>query len=165
MKRSGQVGLVVMGAAAFVGTYASIAAYRAGTTSSQPQSAMAQTCTTRPDGTQACEPARRSFGYYFIPHFAHGWWYGNGSAAKPQPAAFAGNAPAAKPQPAAFAGNAPAAKPQPAAFAGNAPAPAAKTQSVALTSTARPYSPSASGAERGGFGTSASSSFRTSAGG
>jgi hypothetical protein len=130
MKRSGQVGLVVMGAVAFAGTYAAVAGYRASASSSQPQSAMAQSCTTRPDGTQACEPQRRGFSYYFIPHFAHGWWFGGGTA---QSAAVAGNA--------------------------------MKTQSVALTNTARPTTPGATGVQRGGFGTSASGSFRVSAGG
>jgi hypothetical protein len=139
MKRSGQVGLAVMGVAAFAATYASVAAYRAGTAAPVgPQSAaVAQTCATRSDGTQSCEAARRGFGYYLIPHFVHGWWGNNTPAQKP--AAFAGNAPASKPQ------------------------------SAALTYNTRPTTPavSSSSAQRGGFGTTAqgNSSFRVSAGG
>jgi hypothetical protein len=141
MKRSGQVGLVVMGVAAFAGTYASVAAYRASTA---PQSA-AQTCTTRPDGTQSCEPTRRGFSYYLIPHFMAG----SSSAAAATP----------KPQAAAFAS-------QPAALTASAPAAAAKTPPATLTYIARPTtSASTSSAQRGGFGTTAQSNIRVSAGG
>jgi hypothetical protein len=172
MKRSGQVGLVVMGAAAFVGTYASVAAYRA---SSAPQSAAqtaAQACTPRPDGTQNCEPARRSFGYYLIPHFMHAS-SAAASTPKAQPAALAGQAPVsalnAAPPPHAAPPHAALlpAKAQPVALA-SAPAAAPKPPGT-LTYVARPTTPavSSSGAQRGGFGKTAqsSSSFRTSAGG
>jgi hypothetical protein len=157
MKRSGQVGLVLMGAAAFAGTYASVAAYRASTA---PQSA-AQTCTTGRDGTQSCEPARRGFSYYLIPHFM----YGSSAAAstpRPQAAAFAGQTPASA-TPAAP----PAPKAQPVALS-SAPAAAPKAPPPTLTYVARPTTPavSSSGAQRGGFGTTAqSSSSRVSAGG
>jgi hypothetical protein len=135
MKRSGQVGLAVMGVVAFAATFASVKAFQGGPAptggaQSAAQSA-AETCATRSDGSQSCEAARRGFTYYLVPHFVHGWW--SGSSAKPQPAAFAGSAP--------------------------------KSQSAALTNGARTSIPSASGVERGGFGTSAQTSFRTSAGG
>jgi hypothetical protein len=163
MKRSGQVGLMVMGAAAFTATFASVYAYRQPPTShAQPQSAAAQNCTTNPDGTQTCQP-RRSFGYYLLPSFISGGASANAtSAAAPraQPAAFAGNAPA--PQAAA---NPPAPKPQPAAYTS---APPPKPQSAALTSSPRTSTPTvnASGTTRNGFGTTAqSNSYRVSAGG
>jgi hypothetical protein len=135
MKRSGQVGLAVMGVAAFAATYASVAAYRAGTASTPAQSA-AQTCTTRPDGTQNCEPARRGFAYYMVPHFVHGWW-GNTTPA-----------------------------PKPAALAGNASALTSKSAALTNTARATTPAVSSSGVSRGGFGTTAqSNSFRVSAGG
>jgi hypothetical protein len=163
MKRSGQVGLAVMGVVAFAGTYAAVAAYRAGTSSSasQPQSA-AQTCTTRPDGTQSCEPARRGFSYYLIPSFMHGASSAAASTPRPQAAAFASHAPA----PASHAA-VPAAKVQPAAPTASMPAAAAKPPGT-LTYIARPTtSASTSSAQRGGFGTTAqsNSSSRVSAGG
>ena len=157
---------MVMGAAAFTATFASVYAYRQPPTSSaQPQSAAAQNCTTNPDGTQSCQP-RRSFGYYLLPSFISGGASANAaSAAAPrsQPAAFAGNAPA--PQ-AAAATNTPAPKPQPAAYTTSAPPP--KPPSAALTSNARTSTPTvnASGTTRNGFGTTAqSNSYRVSAGG
>jgi hypothetical protein len=74
MKRSGQVGLVVMGAAAFVATYASVYAYRAG------PAALAQRPSdcTRQDGSQNCQPAQRTFAHYLYPGYFHGG--SNGSA-------------------------------------------------------------------------------------
>ena len=165
MKRSGQVGLAIMGVAAFGATYASVAAYRASPApmSSQPAAA-AQTCATHPDGTQNCERARRGFAYYLLPSFMHGSASPTSSAPKPQGAAFASHAPApthgsvAAPPP-------PVAKVQPAALTTSAPAAAPKP--ATLTYTARPTTPavSASGAQRGGFGTTAQSKVRVSAGG
>ncbi len=66
MKRSGQVGLVVMGGAAFAATFAAGMAYFAWQKPShaaQPVQTVtaAQNCTTRADGTQNCQPARRGF--------------------------------------------------------------------------------------------------------
>jgi hypothetical protein len=76
MKRSGQVGLVLMGGAAFAATFAAGLAYFAWQKPShaaQPQAAApAQNCTTRPDGTQNCQPARRGFAYYLFPSFSYG---------------------------------------------------------------------------------------------
>ena len=73
MKRSGNVGLVLMGGAAFAATFAAGTAYFAWQKPShaaQPQAAAsAQTCTARPDGTQNCQPARRGFSYYLFPSF------------------------------------------------------------------------------------------------
>jgi hypothetical protein len=85
MKRSGQVGLVVMGAAAFAATYASVYAYRA--------QARSADCTprqdlTRQDGKQNCQPAQRStFAHFFYPGYGHG-----GSTASAQPANLQGAA-------------------------------------------------------------------------
>ena len=82
MKRSEQVSLAFMGVAAFAATFASATLYTAKPGTSQP----AQSCTTRPDGTQNCE-RRVSSTYLF-----HGWW-GSGSAgpAKTQGAALTSN--------------------------------------------------------------------------
>jgi len=77
MKRSENVGLVMMGGAAFAATFAAGMTYHAWQKPShagQPQAA-AQTCTQRPDGTQSCEPARRGFTYYLFPS-----WGSSGSA-------------------------------------------------------------------------------------
>ena len=77
MKRSENVGLVMMGGAAFAATFAAGMTYYAWQKPShagQPQAA-AQTCTQRPDGTQSCEPARRGFTYYLFPS-----WGSSGSA-------------------------------------------------------------------------------------
>jgi len=83
MKRSEHVSLAFMGVAAFAATFASATLYLAkpGTAPS------AQTCTTRPDGTQNCE--RRGFSYFLF----HGW--SGSSPAEPkktQGAALVGNA-------------------------------------------------------------------------
>ena len=76
MKRSENVGLVMMGGAAFAATFAVGMAYYAWqkpANAAQPQAAAAaQNCTTRPDGTQNCEPARRGLGYYLLPSFMYG---------------------------------------------------------------------------------------------
>ena len=97
MKRSGTVGLVLMGGAAFAATFAGGMAYFAWQKPSQaaqaqPQAA-AQTCTTRPDGTQNCEPARRSFSYFLWPTWSTGTSVGASSDAKRNSsAALTGNA-------------------------------------------------------------------------
>jgi hypothetical protein len=70
MKRSGQVGLVVMGVAAFAASYASVHAYRAVPTGMAQQPS--QDCAPRPDGTQNCQPVQRSFAHYLIPSYFHG---------------------------------------------------------------------------------------------
>jgi len=74
MKRSGTVGLVMMGGAAFAATFAGGMAYFAWQKPSQAASATAptQSCTPGPDGTQNCQPARRGFVYYLLPSFAYG---------------------------------------------------------------------------------------------
>lgn len=87
MKRSENVGLVVMGAAVFAATFAGGMAYSAWQKPSQaahsPTQAVAdQRCATRSDGTQDCQPQRRGFAYYLVPSFVHGWSWG-GSATKP----------------------------------------------------------------------------------
>ncbi len=138
MKRSGNVSLAVMGTAAFAMTFAGGMTYLNWSRPSHASPhAAASTCTPKPDGT--CEPARRSFGYYFIPGF-----FGGSSSTSTPPAK---TAPAA-------------------ALAGSPPARPA--QSAALTSKPRATTPavSPSGTTRGGFGTTAqSSSFRTSSAG
>jgi hypothetical protein len=68
MKRSASLGLVVMGAAAFTATFAGGSAFMAWR-----KPAPSQTCTPRPDGTQACAPTRtpvaaaRSFHVSLLP--------------------------------------------------------------------------------------------------
>jgi len=177
MKRSGQVGLMLMGGAAFAATFAGGVGYLAWQKpghAAQPQAAAAaQNCTTRPDGTQNCQPTQRGFAYYLLPRFIYGGSSTSvGNAPAPQPAASASNAPVL-PQPAAFTNNAPSA-PQ-AVSASNSSTPRAqpsssfngapKPQAVALTNNPRPTS-SASSAQRGGFGSTANSgSYRVSAGG
>ena len=86
MKRSGQVGLVAMGAVAFVGTYAATSTYMARPGSAQ----AAQSCTTRPDGTQNCEPTRRSFTYHLFPHWS--WGAASATPMRTQDVALTGNA-------------------------------------------------------------------------
>lgn len=63
MKRSENVGLAVMGVAAFAATFAGASVYMAKPSTAQ----SAQSCAQRPDGTQPCE--RRGFTSYFF----HGW--------------------------------------------------------------------------------------------
>jgi hypothetical protein len=86
VKRSENVGLVVMGAAAFAATFAggmALIAWQKPSHAAQSQMAVAdQRCTTRSDGTQDCQPQRRGFVYYLVPSFVHGWSSG-GSANKP----------------------------------------------------------------------------------
>ena len=99
MKRSGTVGLVMMGGAAFAATFAGGMAYFAWQKPShaaQPQAA-AQTCTTRPDGTQNCQPARRGFSYFLWPTWSTGTSTGTSAGASSNPkrtssAALTGNA-------------------------------------------------------------------------
>ena len=105
MKRSGQVGLVLMGAATFVGTFAAGAAYLAWQKPShaaQPQAiAPVQNCAPRPDGTQNCEPVRRGFTYYFLPRYSSGWSWGWGNSYEPrrQEAALSSNSRSYSPPP------------------------------------------------------------------
>jgi hypothetical protein len=84
MKRSENVGLVMMGGAAFAATFAVGMAYYAWqkpANAAQPQAAAAaQKCTTRPDGTQSCEPARRGFSYSLFPT-----WGSSGSTTTSDP--------------------------------------------------------------------------------
>lgn len=178
MKRSGQVGLMLMGGAAFAATFAGGVGYLAWQKPShaaQPQAAAAaQNCTTRPDGTQNCQPTQRGFAYYLLPRFIYGGSSTSvGNAPAPQPAAFASNAPVS-PQPAAFTTNSAPSAPQ-AVSASNSSTPrpqpsssfngAPKPQAVALRNNPRPTS-SASSAQRGGFGSTANSgSYRTSSAG
>jgi len=117
MKRSENVGLMLMGGAVFAATFAGGMTYM-----SLQRPSYAQSCMPAPNGTQTCQPTSRGFTYFFYP--SH--WGSSGSAT------------AAKPQ-----------------------------QQAALTSTSRPAATtvSASGTERSGFGSSAKTSFRPSAGG
>ena len=71
MKRSEHVSLAFMGVAAFAATFAGATLYRAKPAASQ----TAQSCTTRPDGTQNCE--RRGFSSYFF--------YGGSSSGSAEP--------------------------------------------------------------------------------
>ena len=117
MKRSENVGLMLMGGAVFAATFAGGMTYM-----SMQRPSYAQSCTPAPNGTQTCQPTSRGFTYFFYP--SH--WGSSGSAT------------AAKPQ-----------------------------QQAALTGTSRPAATtvSASGTERSGFGSSAKTAFRPSAGG
>jgi hypothetical protein len=84
VKRSENVGLIVMGAAAFAATFAggmALVARQKPSHAAQPQTVADQRCTTRADGTQDCQPQRRGFAYYLVPSFVHGWSSG-GSATK-----------------------------------------------------------------------------------
>ena len=116
MKRSENVGLMLMGGAVFAATFAGGMTYM-----SLQRPSHAQSCTPAPNGTQTCQPASRGFTYFFYP--SH-WGSGSATAAKPQ-------------------------------------------QQAALTGTSRPAATtvSASGTERSGFGSSAKTAFRPSAGG
>jgi hypothetical protein len=138
MKRSGQVGLVLMGAATFVATFAAGSAvmawqkpsYSAETAQSSAHSA-AQNCTPRPDGTKDrdCEPVRRGFAYYLYPRWS-AWSWGWGNSYEPM-----------RRQDVALSNN-------PRSF-------------TPTTGTV----PASGGVERSGFGSSAKGSFRVSAGG
>jgi hypothetical protein len=94
MKRSGNVSLAVMGTAAFAVTFAGGMTYLNMSRPSQaaPQSA-ASTCTPRPDGT--CEPVRRGFTYYLVPHFFHGSSSSSTTPARPPQSAALTGAPRA----------------------------------------------------------------------
>ena len=86
MKRSENVGLVVMGGAAFAATFAAGMAYFAWQkpgNAAQPQTvASTQNCTTRPDGTQICQRTQRGFMYFLLPS----WGSGGTSTAQARPA-------------------------------------------------------------------------------
>ena len=82
MKRSENVSLVLMGAVAFAATFGGGMAYFAMQKPShavQAQSIADQPCGTRSDGTQDCQPQRRSFAYYLVPRWSWGW----GSSSEP----------------------------------------------------------------------------------
>jgi len=96
MKRSGNVGLVVMGAAAFAATFAGGMAYFAWQKPSHAAGAQAaQSCAQRSDGTQDCQPERRGYAYYFYPRWVSGWSWGASSSSEPR----------SKPQTAALSNN------------------------------------------------------------
>ena len=88
MKRSGQVGLVLMGAAAFAATFVGGMAYFAWQKPShaaQAQTATSgQNCTPGADGTQNCQQ-RRGFAYFFYPRWVTGWSSGPSSSSEPRP--------------------------------------------------------------------------------
>ena len=93
MKRSGNVGLVLMGGAAFAATFAAGMTYFAWQKPSHAATAQpAQSCTPQP-GTESCEPVRRGFAYYFYPRWtwSSGWGWGNSYAPKRQEAALTNN--------------------------------------------------------------------------
>lgn len=94
MKRSGNVGLVLMGAATFAATFAAGTAYLVWSKPAGAVQANAlaqpQSCMTRPDGSQDCQPRPRSYSYYVFPSHGYGWWGWSRSAdatARPQVAA------------------------------------------------------------------------------
>jgi hypothetical protein len=109
MKRSGQVGLVLMGAATFVATFAGGMAYFGWQKQSHAAQAQSvteqQNCTPRADGTQSCQPQRRGYAYYFYPRWAPGWSWGASSSPEPrsktQTAALSNNSRSYSPSPAA----------------------------------------------------------------
>jgi hypothetical protein len=77
VKRSENVGLVLMGAVAFAATFGGGMAYLAWQKPSyaaQPaaQAVVDQNCVARPDN-QSCQPQRRGFAYYFYPRWSWGW--------------------------------------------------------------------------------------------
>jgi hypothetical protein len=85
VKRSENVGLVLMGAAAFAATFAggmALVAWQKPSHAAQAQTVAEQQCTTRSDGMQECQPQRRSFAYYLVPRYFHGWSWG-GSTTEP----------------------------------------------------------------------------------
>ena len=78
----------MMGGAAFAATFAGGMAYFAWQKPSQaaqaqPQAA-AQSCAPRPDGTQNCQPAQRSFAYYLLPRYFYGWSTSASGAPEPR---------------------------------------------------------------------------------
>jgi hypothetical protein len=88
MKRSENVGLMLMGGAVFAATYAGGMTYMA----MQRPSYAAQSCTVAPNGTQTCQQTSRGFTAYFYPsHWTSG--ASSSTAAKPaQQAALTGTA-------------------------------------------------------------------------
>jgi len=98
MKRSGNVGLVLMGGAAFAATFAAGMTYFAWQKPShaatvQSQTVADQNCAARLDDPQTCEPVRRGFAYYFYPRWtwSSGWGWGNSYEPKRQEAALTNN--------------------------------------------------------------------------
>jgi hypothetical protein len=84
MKRSGNVGLVLMGAAAFAATFAGGMAYFGWQKPSHAATVpTAQSCPQRADGTQNCQPERRGYAYYFYPRWMPGWSWGWNSSPEP----------------------------------------------------------------------------------
>ena len=85
MKRSGNVGLVLMGSVAFAATFAAGMTYFAWQKPSHAATAAqaAQSCTPEP-GTENCEPARRGFAYYFYPRWTWSPGRGWGSSSEPR---------------------------------------------------------------------------------
>lgn len=73
MKRSENVGLMLMGGAVFAATFAGGMTYLA----MQRPSHAAQTCTTAANGTQTCQQTSRGFTAFFYPSY----WSRSGSAA------------------------------------------------------------------------------------
>ena len=65
MKRSENVGLMLMGGVAFAVTFAGGMAYM----SLQRPSYAAQACTPAPNGAQTCQPAPRGLSYFFYPSY------------------------------------------------------------------------------------------------
>jgi hypothetical protein len=138
MKRSENVSLVLMGAAAFAATFGGGMAYfalkpgHAAQPDMQTEAVVDQRCTTRVDGTRDCEPQRRGVAYYFYPRFTSGWlwpsgWSWSSSSGTTRDAALSSN-----------------------------------PRSYAPTSSGFP---AGSGIQRSGFGSSARGSFRVSGGG
>jgi len=79
MKRSENVGLMLMGGAVFAATFAGGMTYMA----MQRPSSAAQACTPAPNGAQNCQPSSRGFTYFFYPgHWS--WGSGASAGAKPQ---------------------------------------------------------------------------------
>jgi hypothetical protein len=94
VKRSENVGLVVMGAAAFAATFAGGMALAAWQKPSQAAQGIAdQQCISRSDGAQDCQPQRRGFAYYLVPSYLHGWSWGGSATRDParREAAFLSN--------------------------------------------------------------------------
>jgi hypothetical protein len=82
MKRSENVGLMLMGGAVFAATFAGGMTYM-----SMQRPSHAQSCTPAQNGTQTCQPASRGFTYFFYPSY---WTSSGSSAPRPQQAAFSG---------------------------------------------------------------------------
>lgn len=83
MKRSENVGLMLMGGVAFAATFAGGMAYMSMNRPSHAAQSAAQACTPAPNGAQTCQqPASRGFTYYVYP--SHWWGSGASANAKPQ---------------------------------------------------------------------------------